>query len=620
MKTGLSFAVPPSILAALVLTGAGASELHRLDLLPRFKESVYVGSVSSYDRTGGNDDGFSGTYSFVGKDERGLVLADLKGPGVVYRIWTPTPTDDLMEFYFDGETEPRLRLPFRDLFSGVREPFVRPLVESALGGNVSYVPVPYESSLTIVLRAEKLQFYQINYATYPSGHRLSAWNESREDLEKARRLWSAAGSDVRSFVTPPGAEPTSLTVRRSLEPGKSTTLFEIEKPGRIVGLRLGPASAFAGKDRAVVLRIFWDDSEVPAVAVPLGDFFGYSFGEPATRSLLLGTSGETNYVYFPMPFDERARVELASETSSGSAIEVEAELLVTRIPRGRDEGKFYALWRRENPTTKGKPFTFVSTSGRGHVVGAILQAQGPEPGHTSFFEGDDVAILDGNLAIHGTGSEDFFNGGWYDVPGRWERRQSLPVSGCLDYKKHLGRTGAYRLFLTDALAYRESIDLSIEHAPTGNDLLTDYTSVTFLYSAERPDALAPLPPIRGASSRRLRAGGVLARLERADSCLLAFECHSRQDGGRDRRRAGANALAEGHGRRHLRTPLRGVRARSPGSGPLPRPGRGDDGPVAGKGAALPQRGASGRAGRSLRGRKGEERSAPSRNCRARSRR
>jgi hypothetical protein len=59
----------------------------------------------------------------------------------------------------------------------------------------------------------------------------------------------------------------------------------------------------------------------------------------------------------------------------------------------------------------------------------------------------------------------------------------------------MGRTGAYRLFLSDALPYRESIDLTIEHAPTGNDLLTDYTSVTFLYSAERPDALAPLPPI-----------------------------------------------------------------------------------------------------------------------------
>jgi hypothetical protein len=484
-----------SILAALVLASPGASELHRLDRLPRFRESISVGSVSSYDRTGGNDDGFTGAYSFVRKDHRGLVLADLKGPGVVYRIATPTPTEDPLEFYFDGDTEPRLRLPFRDLFSGAREPFLRPLVGSALGGNLSYVPIPYERSLTIVLRAEKFQFYQINYATYPSGFPLSSWDKSREDFEKARDLWGSAGSDVHSFVTPPGAEVTSRKVRRSLGPGETSTLFEVEDPGRIVGLRLGPASAFVGKDRAVVLRIFWDDDPNPAIEVPVGDFFGYSFGEPATRSLLLGTSGETNYVYVPMPFDKRARVELASEASSGRAIEVEAELLVAKVPRDESEGKLYALWHRENPTTKGKPFTFISTHGRGHVVAAILQAQGPEPGHTSFFEGDDVAILDGKLAIHGTGSEDFFNGGWYDVAGRWERRQSLPISGCLDYKKHLGRTGAYRLFLSDALPYRESIDLTIEHAPTGNDLLTDYTSVTFLYSAEPPDALVPLPPL-----------------------------------------------------------------------------------------------------------------------------
>jgi hypothetical protein len=163
-----------------------------------------------------------------------------------------------------------------------------------------------------------------------------------------------------------------------------------------VGLRLGPASAFAGKDRALVLRIFWDDDERPAIEVPAGDFFGYSFGEPATRSLLLGTSEETNYVYFPMPFDNRARVELVSQATSGSAIEIDAELVFVKIPRDRNEGKLYALWRRESPTTKGKPFAFLSTRGRGHVVAAILQAQGPEPGHTSFFEGDDVAILDGS--------------------------------------------------------------------------------------------------------------------------------------------------------------------------------------------------------------------------------
>jgi hypothetical protein len=69
----------------------GIEELYRLDRLPAFKRSVKVASVSTYDRKGGNDDGFNGTYSFVRKEPGGLVIADLKGPGVIYRIWTPTP-------------------------------------------------------------------------------------------------------------------------------------------------------------------------------------------------------------------------------------------------------------------------------------------------------------------------------------------------------------------------------------------------------------------------------------------------------------------------------------------------------------------------------------------------
>ena len=50
------------------------------------------------------------------KEGDGLVIADLKGPGCIYRIWTPTPTDDSMEFYFDEETTPRVKLKYRDLF------------------------------------------------------------------------------------------------------------------------------------------------------------------------------------------------------------------------------------------------------------------------------------------------------------------------------------------------------------------------------------------------------------------------------------------------------------------------------------------------------------------------
>lgn len=195
-----------------------------------------------------------------------------------------------------------------------------------------------------------------------------------------------------------------------------------------------------------------------------------------------------------MPFDKSARIELVCDRGPAKETEIQAEVLFVPAARRENEGRFYALWRRENPTTKGKPFTFVETAGRGHLVGFIQQSQGLESGNTYFFEGDDQTTIDGELVIHGTGSEDFYNGGWYDVAGRWDAQRSFPLSGCLGYRKHLGRTGGYRILLGDAYSYRKSILQTIEHAPTGNELLNDYCAVTYLYSPGRPTCDFSLPP------------------------------------------------------------------------------------------------------------------------------
>jgi hypothetical protein len=194
-----------------------------------------------------------------------------------------------------------------------------------------------------------------------------------------------------------------------------------------------------------------------------------------------------------MPFERSARVELVSESQAGPPLELQAEVVVAAAGHRSNEGYFHALWRREHPTVKGQPFTFIDARGRGHVVGVVLQAQGLESGKTLFFEGDDQGWIDGKLCIHGTGSEDCFNGGWYDVPDRWEKRLSFPLSGCLGYQKHLGRTGGYRLMLGDAYAFREHIRLTIEHSGTGNDIPTDYCAVTYLYADHLPEALVTLP-------------------------------------------------------------------------------------------------------------------------------
>lgn len=500
-------AAPPDGGAAI-----GLAEVSRLDLLPRFKSSVKVESISSYDRTGGNDDGFSGKYSFVRKEGDGLVIADLKGPGCIYRVWTPTPTDDPIEFYFDGESTPRVKIKYRDLFDGGHAPFLAPLVGFGSGGFYCYLPMPYKVSCKVIIRAPIVQFYQINYAVYGTDTPVQTFSPmaagmSGEDMSHAVHILGLTGSDLSNSVAPAGSKLKLATVKRILAPGKAVTLFETHQGGRVVGLRLSPASAFAGKARDILLKITWDGDKDPAVLCPVGDFFGYAWGEPAMRSLMIGTDHDTNYVYFPMPFDKSARIELVSDrvqdshlpslplspSLSPKPVAIQAEIVTSDAPRSKEEGRFYAVWKRENPTTQGQPFNYVDTAGRGHLVGVTLQAQGSVPGITPFFEGDDQGWIDGTLAIHGTGSEDFFNGGWYDVPGRWEERASYPLSGCLQYSRPQARSGGYRLFLTDAYAFHNSLKLDMEHAPEKNDFVADYVGVSYLYLEKPPQSPWVLP-------------------------------------------------------------------------------------------------------------------------------
>jgi hypothetical protein len=482
---------------ALETYPVGLEELTRLDLLPRLKHTVKVGMFSSYDRSGGNDDGFNGTYSYLRKqDDGGLVLAELDGPGALTRIWTPTPTDDPIELYFDGETEPRLVIPFRRLFTGEQHPFVEPLVGFGAGGFFSYLPIPFEKSVRVVARAEEIRFYQINYSVYPEGAAVKTFSgyetlDEKGLLERAREIFAKAGGDLSADVAPQGAQLRIEKTTATLAPARTAVVWESNRPGRIIGIRIWPPERLAGPGRAVTLKISFDGR--PSVLAPAGDFFGSSFGDPAAKSLFVGTANGVSYSYFPMPFDSSARIELIDESESMPERQIEAEIVVTDIARARDEARFHALWRRENPLTEGKPHTMLDVMGRGHVVGVALQAQGARPANTGFFEGDDEAILDGELAAHGTGSEDFFNGGWYNVIGRWMGRVTFPLSGCLDYKNALSRTGGYRMFVADALPFQESVRLTIEHGPAGNRAPGDYASVAYFYAMDRPAGEWTLP-------------------------------------------------------------------------------------------------------------------------------
>ncbi|MCL5098405.1 MAG: DUF2961 domain-containing protein, partial [Candidatus Omnitrophica bacterium] len=336
----------------------GIEELFHLDQLPRLKSSIEVGCVSSWDRTGGNDDGFTGKYSFIRKEPDGLVIADLQGPGVIYRIHTPSPTDETIEFFFDGEAEPRISLKISELFDGHHAPFLAPLVGGGVGGRYSYVPLAYQKSCKVLVKTKTFHFYQINYARFPENCVLPSYTNPPSDdfmrgVEKAAALLRQTGADISSYLVPEGTHLETKTVNASLAPGNTVPLFESSNPGRILGLKVRPASALAGKDRAILIRMTWDGAPEPAVLCPAGDFFGASFGDPAVHSLLLGTSNDTDYAYFPMPYEHSARIELVSERTSGPAIEVQAQVTFAQLGKAADEGRFYAHWHRENPTREG---------------------------------------------------------------------------------------------------------------------------------------------------------------------------------------------------------------------------------------------------------------------------
>jgi hypothetical protein len=445
---------------------------------------VTVGMFSSYDRTGMNDDGFSGTHSFLRKEGDGLVIAELQGPGALTRIWTPTPIEAPLEFYIDGEKTPRISAPFDELFSGTRAPFTGSLVGQGAGGFWSYVPIEFARSIKVVMRAPNLQFYQINYALYEPGTRIRSYS-GRETV--------ALRKPVDGRLVPAELE---------LAPGQTATLFESKSPGRITSLKIGPSNAILSDARDIDIRMTWDGATTPAVQMPLTELFGYSFGKPAARSLLLGTEGDWSYFDFPMPYSRGARIELVSRRNA--PVRLRAQLAVSDRGRAPDEAYFHARWSREVQTRRGVPFEMLDVTGRGHVAGFALQVQGAIPGDTGFFEGDEQVTIDGKLAIHGTGTEDMFNGGWYGLPARWNDRGSFPLNGALDYSRQMARTGGYRLLVGDAYSFERNLKFTVEHGPEHNASDGDYAGTVFYYldrASGEPQPIAERPVVKARAFR-----------------------------------------------------------------------------------------------------------------------
>lgn len=475
--------------------------LKRADLMPAYRTAQYVEQISSYDTTGNNNDGFNGTYSYIRKEGDNLVLADLKGAGVIERIWTPTPTEDSLSFFFDGEKEARLKIKFSDLFSGKVYPFVKPMSGNEVGGFYTYFPIPYEKSCKIVFHGKHIRFHQIQYRNLDGLKVESYTKEGAQELKSmicdVNTLWNNINPNVEQYSMGNSSNVKSKEKSFILNPGDEVDFFEMNTGGRIVGFEIKAGSAFEGDYKDIILKSSWDNEPFDAIHSPVADFFGYAYGKPAMRSIVMGRRSDVNYCYIPAPFDKSAKMSLyyaTRENVSQLPTRVDVKVYYNEVKRDvKKEGKLYTTWRRENPVKNGEFYRFASLKGKGHYVGTVNISQGLIPEMTIFFEGDDSTHVDGKMRLHGTGSEDYFNGGWYAILDCWDRGVSLPIHGALDYNLPFSRTGGYRFYMSDKIVYEEEIYMGIEHGPSKNEYPVDYTSVAFYYSDVLPTEKMMIP-------------------------------------------------------------------------------------------------------------------------------
>jgi len=464
-------------------------DLYRLENLPLLRPGVTCKMFSSYDRTGGNNDGFQGTYSKLRVENGDSVIAEMEGAGCIQRIWFTHSVinqhglldrkAEHLRIYLDGSPIPAVDVPLKDLFSGQLEPFPKPLVGSGIGGFYCYVPIAYQKGCKVVVEGTAVRFYQLTYSELPKATGVETFSmkmspERKRTLAKAVKVWSSLG-DFSAFEV---ADTQSHSSEIALSTGEK---LSIPLPGgghmiRAVFLEVEPPD----RDKALggQIAFTWDQAAAPAVQVPLEYFFGQAFSPQPYRSLLLGASEGQFYNFVSMPYLQSASVEMTAQDPFKGVMTIITQ--PAQLAAG-DFGYFHANYHEQLPTEDGRYYPLLNTSGAGHYLGVLLATEG-KSGAPTWLEGDEVFTVDGQMAIHGTGTEDYFNCGWYAVNGRLNQPGALPAHGFPVYGKteDFMRAVAYRWHVADPVPYAKSIEAKIEHGPQ-NDISANYRSLTLFY-------------------------------------------------------------------------------------------------------------------------------------------
>jgi hypothetical protein len=465
------------------------------------RSSRYDAAQDKYIKWAANADG----GGVVRKEGDESVLAEIQGPGCIWRIWSALAGSGHVKIYLDGAVAPTIDLPFSEYFYGKEGLFLsRPHLAYTLRyhpndalGLDNYTPISFQKSCKVVADKNWGKYYQITYTRFPIGTIVPTFQSalSPEDaaaLDRADRILGASGQ-------PPDPQASDRAEHFSIhaEAGTQTTVADLTGPEAISAIRVKLALPKDPEAERVLLRqltisMTWDDEATPAVWSPLGDFFGYVGGAIPFKSLPTGLLEDgTFYSYWYMPF--ASRVHLVVGNDGPQAVDLDWEITHGPLTQPISAlARFHAKWHRDAfPVTREDrqpDWTLLTTQGAGRYVGTHLHVWNPGGGWWG--EGDDKFFVDGEKfpSSFGTGSEDYFGFAWSG-----SNLFSKPYHDQLLNEGNKGHADVNRWHIADSVSFQKSFDGCIEkYFPNSRGTL--YAAEVFWYlSADGVDPYPAMP-------------------------------------------------------------------------------------------------------------------------------
>ena len=220
------------------------------------RKSTFDVKTKKYVAWDQNEDG----RGFVRREGDKRVLAEMKGPGCIWRIWSAKPGPGKVAIYLDDQPEPVVDMPFTNYFDGQHAPFTRPaLVYNVARGWNNYTPIPYQKSCKIVAEKDWGKYYHFGYSTFPKDTVVPTFKtELPESAAKALDALNERLTNCGPSIAPSNSVVKKLQLARDT----NSASLKIDGPAAITGIRLKvdapPGWNETNGLRSLTLEIHWD--------------------------------------------------------------------------------------------------------------------------------------------------------------------------------------------------------------------------------------------------------------------------------------------------------------------------------------------------------------------------